>query len=303
VGVHFCLPRAYPLEAPAASVVYSAGLAVSRPLEERLQLAVQDALDNARADTPGEECCIAAVAALQAALLAEGECGTAGTAGGAVSGPNKAVGADVADGNAAGALKSSVLSSGAPSCPTPMLHTLGRRLIWSHHIKSQTKRKHIVEWAAELALVGFCKPGYDPPNPRHTGYPSFFLSSGGTHSHPHSHALPPNLAVTELSSYPGIVVIEGPEQNCQEYWRRLRRLNWKGLVVKGEETEEAGPATAGSLDPATHAAAMAVGRGGIDSLRKFPHGSVVELAETDMSELARVCTEYGLRKLFMTQMH
>lgn len=74
-------------------------------------------------------------------------------------------------------------------------------------------------------------------------------------------------------------------------------------MVKGEETEEAGPATAGSLDPATHAAAMAAGRGGIDSLRKFPHGSVVELAETDMSELARVCTEYGLRKLFMTQMH
>lgn len=29
-----------------------------------------------------------------------------------------------------------------------------------HHIKSLTKRKHIVQWADELRLGGFSKPGF-----------------------------------------------------------------------------------------------------------------------------------------------
>ena len=37
---------------------------------------------------------------------------------------------------------------------------LGLRLLWFHHIKSQTKRRDIVDWARELGLRGFCKPGY-----------------------------------------------------------------------------------------------------------------------------------------------
>lgn len=35
-----------------------------------------------------------------------------------------------------------------------------RCLIWFHHIKSLTKRKHIVTWAGELGISGFCKPGF-----------------------------------------------------------------------------------------------------------------------------------------------
>eukprot|EP00038_Savillea_parva_P025913 m.50125 g.50125 ORF g.50125 m.50125 type:complete len:364 (+) comp7207_c0_seq1:195-1286(+) len=37
---------------------------------------------------------------------------------------------------------------------------VGRRLVWSHHIKSTTKKKQIVSWADELGLSGYCKPGY-----------------------------------------------------------------------------------------------------------------------------------------------
>eukprot|EP00039_Didymoeca_costata_P012799 m.186058 g.186058 ORF g.186058 m.186058 type:complete len:154 (+) comp15586_c0_seq7:518-979(+) len=37
---------------------------------------------------------------------------------------------------------------------------LGRRLIWSHHIKSTTKRKHIRDWSGELELGGYAKTGY-----------------------------------------------------------------------------------------------------------------------------------------------
>ncbi|CAD7702784.1 unnamed protein product [Ostreobium quekettii] len=37
---------------------------------------------------------------------------------------------------------------------------MGVRVIWFHHIKSPTKRSHIVNWARELGLRGFSKPGY-----------------------------------------------------------------------------------------------------------------------------------------------
>ena len=35
-----------------------------------------------------------------------------------------------------------------------------RCLIWFHHIKSLTKRKHIVAWAHELDIGGYSKPGF-----------------------------------------------------------------------------------------------------------------------------------------------
>jgi hypothetical protein len=31
--------------------------------------------------------------------------------------------------------------------------------VWFHHIKSTTKRKHIVAWARELGIAGASKPG------------------------------------------------------------------------------------------------------------------------------------------------
>mmetsp|Transcript_5662 Transcript_5662/g.15859 ORF Transcript_5662/g.15859 Transcript_5662/m.15859 type:complete len:85 (-) Transcript_5662:698-952(-) len=62
----------------------------------------------------------------------------------------------------------------------------GRRIIWFHHIKSVKKRKHIVEWAHELRLGGFSKPGF-----------------------------------------PGVVIVEGAEEDAAEYVARLKQLRWQ----------------------------------------------------------------------------
>lgn len=37
---------------------------------------------------------------------------------------------------------------------------LKRKLMWFHHIKSLEKRRRIIEWARELQLGGYCKPGF-----------------------------------------------------------------------------------------------------------------------------------------------
>ncbi|GMH36126.1 hypothetical protein BSKO_03994 [Bryopsis sp. KO-2023] len=47
----------------------------------------------------------------------------------------------------------------ADSKPPDKLH-FGVRVIWFHHIKSTTKRRHIMEWSRELGLRGYSKPGY-----------------------------------------------------------------------------------------------------------------------------------------------
>lgn len=74
-----------------------------------------------------------------------------------------------------------------------------RLWIYSHHIYSIEKRRHIVDWAHQLHLSGFSLPGK-----------------------------------------PGIICVEGDESNVDEYWTRLRALNWKKLQIK--EKESLGPA-------------------------------------------------------------
>lgn len=64
-----------------------------------------------------------------------------------------------------GQLQSDMLSSGAAADafvqPQPPAHaTLCRCVIWFHHIKNLNKRKHIVQWAHELRLGGYSKPGF-----------------------------------------------------------------------------------------------------------------------------------------------
>ena len=94
-----------------------------------------------------------------------------------------------------------------------------------HHIKSLTKRKHIVEWAGELKLGGFSKPGF-----------------------------------------PGIVVIEGLEEDAAEYVQRLKRLRWQAMAVRAEDTchvgdppskleggSKDGPLNPSGTDPIRHA--------------------------------------------------
>lgn len=73
--------------------------------------------------------------------------------------------------------------------------------------------------------------------------------------------------------WPGIILIEGDEDTCNEFYDEIRKWAWKYLVVRGEQQEENGT-------------------------RKF--SSFVETE--DMSVVARHCREVGLEALFKTSM-
>jgi hypothetical protein len=81
--------------------------------------------------------------------------------------------------------------------------------------------------------------------------------------------------------WPGIIIVEGSEDGCQEYVRRLQHLRWQYLSVRGEQQEEG---TAG---------------GSLDELRAMPK-KMVMLGEDKMSELAQLCRDAGLEELFLT---
>ncbi|KAG6550421.1 hypothetical protein Mapa_008384 [Marchantia paleacea] len=118
--------------------------------------------------------------------------------------------------------------------------SLGRTLIWFHHIKSSKKKRDIKEWGAELNLGGYCKPGF-----------------------------------------PGVLIFEGDAENVAEYVRRIKRLRWQHLQIRGQEVE-----------------ALTEGKD-LDSCRRFPLG-VNELPESGMSELAEKCREANLEQLYLT---
>eukprot|EP00736_Rhodelphis_marinus_P011789 Rmarinus@m.9726 len=85
------------------------------------------------------------------------------------------------------------------------------------------------------------------------------------------------------TGYPGVIVVEGPEECCAEYVRRLQRLRWKLMVVRGEQQHKCGPGET------------------IDSLRVL-HRGFEELDDGGMSTLAQRCREAGLEDLFLTSM-
>lgn len=72
-----------------------------------------------------------------------------------------------------------------------------RIFIYFHHIYSPDKRKSIVDWAKDLDLRGFCKPGK-----------------------------------------PGILCAEGRLENVEEYWTRLRNINWQKIQIKDNQKFE-----------------------------------------------------------------
>ena len=66
--------------------------------------------------------------------------------------------------------------------------------IYSHHIKSKTKRRNIIKNAKDLDLSGFLRPGK-----------------------------------------PGIICVEGLQENSQEFWRLLKSMNWHKIQIKVTE--------------------------------------------------------------------
>ena len=82
--------------------------------------------------------------------------------------------------------------------------------------------------------------------------------------------------------FPGVVIVEGADADCEEFCRRLRRLRWQAMVVKWHESEEL-------PDPAAS----------VDDFRKFDlAGGVDDLGENGMSTLAAKCRGAGLEDMF-----
>jgi hypothetical protein len=129
-------------------------------------------------------------------------------------------------------------SAVAPPPAAPLV--LKQVVVWFHHIYSATKKKEIVDGAAELGLGGWWK-----------------------------------------ANAPGVIVAEGPRDHVDAYVRRLARLQWQHMVVRGERLVEVADADA------------------LDAARAMPT-AFVEVA--DMSELGQLCGAAGLRDLFMSIM-
>ena len=81
--------------------------------------------------------------------------------------------------------------------------------------------------------------------------------------------------------WPGIVVVEGPEDACLQYCQMLSRLRWKLMNVRGEQRLTLGP------------------NDSVDQARVFPRG-MQEFGPKDMSAAADACRHAGLEDLFLT---
>ena len=83
--------------------------------------------------------------------------------------------------------------------------------------------------------------------------------------------------------WPGIIVVEGAEEDVEQYTRALQRLRWKHFTVRGEETVQLPPGDA------------------LDEHRLLPP-HFIELPEDGMSQLAAQMKAAGCHELFLTSM-
>ena len=81
--------------------------------------------------------------------------------------------------------------------------------------------------------------------------------------------------------WPGLILIEGLEDDCQAFYDDIRRWSWQYLVVRGEMQEQMSPERT------------------VNEYRRFKHGF---REEDDMSVVAATCREVGLEDLFQTSM-
>lgn len=120
--------------------------------------------------------------------------------------------------------------------------TLGRRIIYSHHIIANSKRRDLANLASQYKLGGYSKIGW-----------------------------------------PGVILIEGSESNCQSFVNEIKRWRWQQLQVRGEEQN------------------VVLEVDNMDSYRLLPM-TFEELGENDMSRLANCCRKAGLEHMFLSCM-
>lgn len=121
-------------------------------------------------------------------------------------------------------------------------NTLGRRIIYSHHIIANSKRRGLQDLASQYKLGGYAKIGW-----------------------------------------PGVILIEGCETNCQAFVNDIKQWRWQQLQVRDEEQK---------LIPEG---------GDIDTHRQLPL-QFEEVGEDGMSLLANNCRKYGLERMFLSCM-
>ena len=120
--------------------------------------------------------------------------------------------------------------------------TLGRRIVYSHHIIANSKRRDLASLASQYKLGGYAKIGW-----------------------------------------PGVILVEGSESNCQLFVDEIKRWRWQQIQVRGEERE-------------------AIPHGeSLDSRRRLPP-RFEEIGENGMSLLVSHCREAGVERLFLTCM-
>ena len=85
------------------------------------------------------------------------------------------------------------------------------------------------------------------------------------------------------SGFPGAILLEGREDDCVEFVKRLKHLPWQALQVRMQETSE--------------------GEVSESAFRRFsaaaPFHEITE-AEGGLSVMASRCEQVGLKELFMS---
>ena len=80
--------------------------------------------------------------------------------------------------------------------------------------------------------------------------------------------------------WPGLILVEGDEENCKIYVQSLQRLRWKMLVVRGEQQVK------GDMGQS------------LDDLRVIKNKRFIEFGKNQMSQFAQTCRDYDLEDLF-----
>jgi hypothetical protein len=95
--------------------------------------------------------------------------------------------------------------------------------------------------------------------------------------------------------WPGILLIEGAEEDCIAFYDTIRPWQWQYLVVRGEQQDTVPSSSRGNHDDDDD---DDDGGDVLDRYRKFQTFQEVE----DLSQVAQHCREVGLEALFQTSM-